>query len=186
MELIKQKGLFQKITKSQSFSFDSDRENRITRAVKNYLYQLDRDIAQGFLRPLFLFTKFCNDENSLAQISVMAMFLGRFIRIDLSDPINIFRQIEHQQKTGRLGCAPVNEISNIPTYDAFNGTAGFDEQFKEKITSELIKIIKTALKGISSEDTEKLEQRERIAKGEQDSSGSVKTSLKTIMFYKPE
>lgn len=186
LELIKQKGLFQKITKSQSFSFDSDRENRITRAVKNYLYQLDRDIAQGFLRPLFLFTKFCNDENSLAQISVMAMFLGRFIRIDLSDPINIFRQIEHQQKTGRLGCAPVNEISNIPTYDAFNGTAGFDEQFKEKITSELIKIIKTALKGISSEDTEKLEQRERIAKGEQDSSGSVKTSLKTIMFYKPE
>ena len=186
LELIKQKGLFKKITKSQLFYFDSDRENRISRAVKNYLYQIDGDITQGFPRPIFLFIKFNNDENSLAQISFMAMFPGRFVRIDLSDPINIFRQIEHQQKKGSLGLAPVNEINNIPTYDAFNGTAGFDEQFKEKITLELIKIIKTALKGISPEVTEKLEKLERFTKGEQDLSGSVKTSLKTIMFHKPE
>lgn len=184
LEFIKQKGLFQKITKSQLFSFDSDKENRITRAVKNYLYKIEGDITQGFSRPLFLFTKFNNDENSLAQISFMAMFLGRFIKIDLADPIYMFRQIEHQQKSGRLGLAPINEINNIPTYDAFNGTAGFDEQFKEKIISELIKIITTALKGNSPEVTEELEQLKRIAKGEQDS--SVKTSLKTIMFYKPE
>lgn len=183
LEVIKKKGLFQKITKSELFYFDSDKENRITRAVKNYLYKIEGHITQGFSRPVFLFTKFNNDENSLAQISFMSMVLSKFIKIDLVNPINMFRQIGQEQR-GKLGLGPVNEMIIPTTYDAFNGTAGFDEQFKKEIISELIKIITTALKGISPEVTEELEQLKRIAKGEQDS--SVKTSPKTIMFYKPE
>ncbi len=183
LELLKQKGLFQRITKSQLFYFDSDKENRITRAVKNYLYKIEGDITQGFSRPVYLFTKFNNDENFLAQISLMSMVLWKFIKIDLVNPINMFRRIGQEQR-GKVGLGPVNEMIIPTTYDAFNGTAGFDEQFKEKITSELNKIIKTALKGISPEVTEELEQLKRIAKGEQDS--NVRTSPKTIMFYKPE
>ncbi len=151
--------------------------------MKNYLYKIEGDITQGFSRPLFLFTKFNNDENSLAKISFMAMFLWKFIKIDLANPINVFRQIG-QEQSGKVGLGPVNEMIIPTTYDAFNRTAGFDEQFKKKISLELIKIIKTALKGVSPEVMEELEQRKRFAKGEQDS--NVKTSPKTIMFYKPE
>lgn len=176
-------GLIHKIEKSKLFYFDTDREMRQKQAVKNYVYKLESDISKGFPRPMFFLVKFSNDENSFAEISLMAMFLSLFVKINMNEPLLIFNEIVKEQ-------TPYHQRNqqtffNFKTYQAFNGTVGFDEQFKNNITLELIKLIKFALKGVESEVKTELEQREKIAKGEQRISVTYGTP-KTKMFHSLE
>lgn len=174
------KGLFNKSRRSGAFLFNIDKTLQTPHAIKNFLYFIEGDISKGFPKPLFLLVRMRNDENSLAEISLLAMFLSPKIRFDFSNPLNMFSQIGQEQNPGLK-----NAIVNLNTYDAFNGTVGFDDQFKETLTLEMIKLIKVALKGVASEVKAELEQREQFAKDNMRASFS-RVSSKTQMFYKIE
>ncbi|HRF76797.1 MAG TPA: protein kinase [Chitinophagales bacterium] len=180
---IKTIGLIHRIEKSKLFFFDTDREMRQKQAVKNYVYKLESDISKGFPRPMFILVKFSNDENSFAEISLLAMFLSVFVKINMDEPPLIFKEIGkeltpyHQRNQ--------QTFFNFKTYQAFNGTVGFDEQFKNNITLELIKLIKVALKGVETEVKAELEQRENFAKGEQRTTVTYGTP-KTKLFHSLE
>lgn len=179
---LKVKGLFNKSSRSGAFLFDKDRALQAAQAIKNYLYFIEGDISKGFPRPLYFLVKMSNDENSLAKISFLAMFLSPNVKIDFQSPLNMFRQIgQGQDPTLRLNPTLRKPMVNFNTYDAFNGTVGFDDQFKETLTLEIIKLIKVALKCVAGEVKAELEQREEYAKG---NSSTLKSTLpQTQMFY---
>jgi serine/threonine protein kinase len=182
-ELIREKGLYQKISRSQLFYFDTDKD-RNRHAIKNYLFKIEGNLAMGFSRPLFVLMKYYNDENSFGQISIMAVFVGPFIKADIANPLNILKEIAKEQTSRSLPVRQSNESFNFETFDIFNGTISFDNQFKDNITLEIVKFLKVALNKISTEVKEELERKERNAKGE-----SINTmftvSPRTIMISKP-
>jgi len=160
IEKLKSANLFKETEKSSCFYFESDSESGKTLAVRNFMYRIDGELARGFPRPLFLTVALRNDENSFATIGLLAMFLSPFIKINTSDPIQIFRQIAKEQN-------PFNKPNvkfESETYQAFNGTIGFDDQFVDKVALEVLKLIRIALKGVDDEVKLELERRENSLK----------------------
>ena len=165
---LREKGVFDKMEKSRSFQFDSDRtstpKNQI---IKNILYKIEGDISKGFLKPLFFLVRTVNDENSLAEIAFLAIFLSPFIKINMHEPTIMFREIMNEQNPVRVRSAyQQNQSTKIDLYQAFEGTIGFDEQFEQSLMLEILKLIRTALKDVAPHVKLELERREQYARGE--------------------
>lgn len=176
------KRVFDKTQKSANFSFVNDKTQQSKQVIKNFLYSLQGDISNGYPRPMFFLVRICNDENSLANISFLAMFLSQSIKIDMINPLNMFKQIIKLQNHGNRVLRPqqLAEIKQFTTYNAFTGTVGFDGQFKQTLMLDIVKLIKVALQGVAAEVSEELELREQYAKN--NSKGTFRKSFKTKFF----
>lgn len=166
-KILQEKGLYDKFEKSSNFQFDSDRTRKEkNQIVKNVLYKLEGDISKGFLKPFFFLVRTMNDENSLAGISYLGVFLSPFIKISMNEPLGMFKEIIKEQTQYQRSPYQPNGMTTIEMYNAFDGTIGFDEQFEQALMLDIIKLIKTALNDIAPDVKLELERREKYAKGE--------------------
>jgi serine/threonine protein kinase len=166
LSILTTSGLFNKLIKSKAFYFGMDKSQSTQNEIRNFLYVIEGQISNGFPRPLLLLTRIINDENALATIHLLAVFANTSIKINMSSPLEFFGSLRDERLSLRHRNISHQVYFDFQTFEAFNGTVGFDKQFQEALTIQILKLIKAALKGVDAEVKDELARRERYAKGE--------------------
>jgi serine/threonine protein kinase len=159
-------GVFKQYQKSPGFSFHSDRQFHSQYSISNNLFEIKSSLEDGFPSSLYLLVKTKNDELSDATADLLGIIMPSTNRPPVGDPLKFFQALAESQRIGSV----VNRLYNpnepinlhIPVYHAFKGTLGLDKQLEEKLTLDILMIIKKAIQLMTDETVEELKWQKEL------------------------
>lgn len=150
------KGIFNIYKKGAKFALNTKHmyanmtENELP---ANRIYQISGSLSQGFTRPFYMLFKIITDETSLVRIYLAGFFLNN--SFDIDNVSGIFNEIESRGilRAGNFG----NGSYSGDYIQIFNGVYNPDQQTREQIILQLIKVIRKAIDSISKEVKEEID-----------------------------
>ncbi len=146
---------------------------------KSYFISVEGEYALGFIKPINFLFRIQNDESSFAIISFTAIVWGNTNSNLKLIPDGIMQELINtaQKKTANSTQYQTNRIWEIETKDIFEGIISFDEQSKQALTLEILKLLKRVLEYYRPEVEKQIEYNRLRATGE--ATGSL-TGARTI------
>jgi serine/threonine protein kinase len=158
-----------------SFNFHADHPSGKTNFIlRNILFEIKGDLENGFSQSLFILSRHRINERSEATIGLLGFLVSPFVQTsDKHDALTLFKQImptktpPNQIGIGIRGFNQQPQITfNLPVYNFFTGTIGFDQQLSERLMLTLVKMVRKALTVMVPTVKAKLEEQEKFARGE--------------------
>ena len=168
VQQINKRGIFSISSKVGPFKLDFGNKTEFKRDVRNVFYVIEGNLKSGFPIPLVLLVRTSADENSLASLSLISIFFGTDVTAQSVSGTNDFfatiKGLHSEPRLNHLLQAISRVLGPAPviSYEAFGGTLSFDDQFSERITFHITRLIKASLKGVSGIVKEELGRREKL------------------------
>ncbi len=136
-----------------------------TKAV-SYIVTIQGKQAQGFLNHLMILVKVTCDEQSSGSISMLGIFPGAMFKYNEADPKKKFSALSKELLKVHQAVRKSNGSIEIRLDTIFEGTISLDDQFRDKIREQWLKLLKLALEKVADKVTLTLDRALRHQKGE--------------------